>query len=459
MDRLAAEGIRFTDAHDPSSVCTPTRYSILTGRYCWRGRLKKLVLLPFKPPLIEKGRLTLPALFKEHGYDTAAFGKWHLGMNWATIDGRPPERQGGNVDFSKPFSGGPTSVGFDYFFGMDCPNYPPYCFLENNHTLGIPTEPLSTKTLESNPAFGKWEGKHVFGPIGCNPGPALPGWDLTKVLPTLTDKAVAYVEAAGKRSPHQPFFIYFALPGPHYPIVPTREFQGTTKVGPYGDWVHQNDASIGRVLDALDKAGLANNTLVIVTSDNGPEWFAYERIRKFGHYSMGDWRGLKRDIWEGGHRVAFIARWPGHIKPGSTSPEVVCNVDLMATCAALLGARLPDDAGEDSYNILPAILGEKYIGPIREATVHHSCRGHFAIRQGPWVFIDAPTGDDNREPDWLKKQRGYTPHHFPGELYNLDKDPSERTNLYGQRPDIVRKLSPCWKNTNGKAGAGRRVRN
>ncbi|MBN1393809.1 MAG: arylsulfatase [Pirellulales bacterium] len=431
LDRLASQGVRFTDAHDPSAVCTPTRYSILTGRYCWRGRLKRGVLGPFDPPLIEPERLTLPELLKARGYETAAFGKWHLGFQWPTVDGKPPEKDGGNVDFTRPIEQGPTTQGFDYFFGVDCPNYPPYCFIENDRTVGMPTVPLSQKEYDNDPAFG---------PIECRPGPMISGWNLAKILPALTDKVVAHIEHLGERSPRQPFFIYFALTGPHTPIVPDKQFQGTTQVGPYGDWVRQHDATIGRVIKALDRAGMADDTLVIVTSDNGPERFAYERIRRYGHYSMGKWRGVKRDRWEGGHRVPYIVRWPGKIEPGTTNDEIISNVDLMATCAALLGVELPEGAGEDSYNILPALLGEKSAAPIREATVMHSCNGRFAIRQGPWVLIDAPAGGDNRVPDWFNEERGYTADDFPGELYNLDEDPSQKTNLYGDRPEIVRKL-------------------
>ncbi|NLF06957.1 MAG: arylsulfatase [Pirellulaceae bacterium] len=431
LDRLASQGVRFTDAHDPSAVCTPTRYSILTGRYCWRSRLKRGVLEPFALPLIEQGRLTVPELLKSQGYVTAAFGKWHLGFEWPTVDGKPPEKNGSNVDYTRPIEQGPTTRGFDYFFGQDCPNYPPYTFIGNDRTIGLPTIPLLVKELEKNPAFG---------PIDCRSGTMAPGWDMTKILPTLTDKVVKYIEQIGNRSQRQPFFLYFALTGPHTPIVPSPEFQGSANAGPYGDWVRQNDAAVGRVLDTLDRAGLADDTLVIVTSDNGPERFAYDRIRRHGHYSMGDLRGVKRDRWEGGHRVPYIARWPEKIKPGSINDEVISNVDLLATCAALVGAELPDNAGEDSYNILPALLGKKPAAPIREATVMHSCNGRFAIRQGPWVLIDASAGGDNREPQWFKEERGYPPDEFPGELYNLDDDPSQRKNLYGDRPEIVRKL-------------------
>jgi arylsulfatase A-like enzyme len=429
LDRLATQSVRFTDAHAPTAVCTPTRYAVLTGRYCWRSRLQRGVLGPWGETLIEPGRLTVASLLKQHGYATACIGKWHLGWKWATKDGRRaqsgPDRLS-NVDFTQPVAEGPTTRGFDSYFGTDVPNYPPYCFIENDRTLGIPSIP------KPNTMFGV-------------PGLMLEGWDLVQILPTLTKKAVAYVEAAAK-TPDKPFFLYFPLTAPHFPIVPTPEFQGKSGAGLYGDFVAQVDWTVGQVLDAIDRCGLADNTLVIFTSDNGPEVAsevgvgAYDRIQKYGHASMGDLRGVKRDAWEGGHRVPFMARWPGRIKPGTTSSETVCHADLMATLAALLDIRLPDDAAEDSYNILPALLGERLDKPIREAVVHHSCNGKFAIRQGEWVFIDAPTGDDNKEPDWLKKERGYEPHSHPGELYDLSQDLSERRNLYAEHPEIVQRL-------------------
>ncbi len=430
LDRLAAQGIRFTDAHAPTAVCSPTRYAVLTGRYAWRSSLKRGVLRPYDPPIIDAGRLTVPAMLRQAGYRTACIGKWHLGWAWPTSDGKPVGYQkdgSSNVDFTKPVAEGPTTRGFDSYFGTDVPNYPPYCFIENDHTLGIPSR-LKPPTM--------------FG----NPGPMIEGWDLVQILPTLTKKAVEYVEGAAK-DPARPFFLYFPLTSPHTPIVPAPDFKGKSGAGEYGDWVHQTDWTVGQVLDAIDRCGLAENTLVIFTSDNGPEiaigaWSgAYDRIQKFGHASMGDLRGVKRDVWEGGHRVPFMARWPAsRIGRGATSSETICHSDLMATLAALLGTRFPETAGEDSYNILPAILGEKLDRPIREAVVHHSCNGKFAIRQGNWVFIDAPTGDDNKEPDWLKQQRGYQPHTFPGELYDLSQDLSERRNLYGEHPEIVQRL-------------------
>ena len=434
LDRLAVEGMRFTDAHAPDSVCTPSRYGLLTGRYAFRARNKGAVLPPWGRTLIEDGRLTLPALLRQQGYATACIGKWHLGWDWPTKDGHPPSSTNGlgNVDFAQPIANGPTTRGFDYYFGTDVPNYPPYCFIENDRTVGVPS--LAAR-LEKG---------------GINrPGPMLPGWNLTNIMPELTRRAVRYVEEATQTQ--KPFFLYFALTAPHYPVVPTAEFKDRSQAGDYGDFVAQVDGTVGEVLAALARTGLATNTLVIFTSDNGPECVevdpgAYDRIRRYGHWSMDGLRGVKRDTWEGGHRVPFLARWPGHIPPGAASAETICHVDLLATCAALISAKLPANAGVDSCNILPALLGKKPNRLIREGTVLHGGNGRFAIRQGEWVLIDAPSGDGNGgrnrpgEPDWFEQERGYTKNQFPGELYNLLDDLAERRNLYGEKPEAVRRL-------------------
>jgi arylsulfatase A-like enzyme len=434
LDRLAAEGMRFTDAHAPDAVCTPTRYGLLTGRYAFRSRLKSGVLGPWGEPLIEAGRLTLPSFLRQHDYATACIGKWHLGWDWPTTDGRPASSKDGfgNVDFTKPIANGPTTRGFDYYFGVDLPNYPPYCSIENDRTVGVPSVPAPLEKGAIN-----------------RPGPMLPGWSLTNIMPELTRRAVRYVEDAAQT--RRPFFLYFPLTAPHYPIVPTAEFNGRSQAGQYGDFVAQVDSVVGDVLAALARTGLATNTLVVFTSDNGPECVeigpgAYQRIRRYGHWSMDGLRGVKRDTWEGGHRVAFLARWPGHIPAGATSAETICHVDLLATCAALLGSKLPPDAGEDSCNVLPALLGKKLKRPIREATVLHGCNGSFALRQGDWVLIDAPSGDNNGskthpgEPEWFKQERGYTGNELPGELYNLRDDLPQRRNLYAEKPEVVRRL-------------------
>jgi arylsulfatase A-like enzyme len=337
----------------------------------------------------------------------------------------------GNIDFGQPLGGGPTTRGFDAWFGVDLPNYPPYCFIENDRTVGLPS--LAAPMQQGG--FNR-------------PGPMLPGWNLTDIMPQITRHAVRYIEDSARTAPARPYFLYFSLTAPHYPVVPTAEFRGRSQAGDYGDFVAQVDGTVGEVLAALARSGQADNTLVIFTSDNGPECVeidpgAYARIRQYGHRSMDGLRGVKRDAWEGGHRVPFLARWPGRIPAGKSSDETICHVDLMATCAALLGTKLPPSAGVDSYDILPALAGEKLDRPIREATVLHSGGGKFAIRQGEWVLIDAASGDDNRargEPEWFKRERGYAPNRFPGELYNLHEDLAQRRNLYGEKPEVIQRL-------------------
>jgi arylsulfatase A len=447
MDRLAKEGVRFTDAHSPSAVCTPTRYALLSGRYAWRTRLQRNVIGPFSKPLIAEKQLTVASLLREQGYTTACIGKWHLGWGWP----EPGEGASQKRDFTKPITDGPTTRGFDYYFGTDVPNYPPYCFLENDRTVGIPSATAPVGRDSFNIA-----------------GPMLPGWKLVDVLPALEKRAVEYVEKTAKED--KPFFLYLPLTSPHYPVVPSAAFKGKSQVGDYGDFVMQTDYVVGRVLDALIRSGAAENTLVILTSDNGPEVSGevkpgvYDRLKEFGHASMGSLRGAKRDAWEGGHRVPFIARWPGKIQAGSTSDETICHVDLMATLAALLEVKLPADAGVDSFNILPALLGEKRKRALREATVHHSAQGKFAIRKGDWVLILAPTGDDNRkqgEPTWFQKDRGYKLHTEAGELFNLAKDPTQKQNLYATETGKVKELADLMQHyvADGRSTTGPKQKN
>lgn len=425
IDRLAKEGRRFTDAHSPSAVCTPTRYGLLTGRYAWRTRLQRNVIGYFAQPLIAEKQLTVAGLLREQGYATACVGKWHLGWGW------PKPGDGGRRDFTKPIPDGPTTRGFDSYFGTDVPNYPPYCFIENDRTVGIPSEAAPV-------------GRESFNIAGL----MVPGWKLVDVLPGLEQRAAEVIEKSAKRD--KPFFLYLPLTSPHFPVVPAPAFKGKSQAGDYGDFVVQTDHVVGVVLDALKKAGVAENTLVLFTSDNGPEISgevkigAYDRLKQFEHASMGPLRGAKRDAWEGGHRVPFVARWPGKIKAGSTSDETVCHVDLMATLAALFVVKLPADAGVDSVSILPALLGEKHDRPLREATVHHSGQGKFAIRRGDWVLILAPTGDDNRkngEPAWFQTDRGYTAHTEAGELFNLKADPTQKNNIYATETAKVHELA------------------
>jgi arylsulfatase A-like enzyme len=419
MDALAAEGIRFTDAHSPSAVCTPTRYGVLTGRYCWRSRLKRGVLNGYSPALIESGRMTVASLMKQHGYATACVGKWHLGLG--------NEKK---TDFDKPLVPGPNAVGFDYFYGISASlDMPPYCYIENDRPVQRPT---STIKQGNSTEDGWWRA-----------GAVAPGFKHVEVLPKLTEKAVEIIENHAAKKANVPLFLYFALPAPHCPIAPADFVKGRSKAGGYGDFVVQVDWTVGQVVKALERNGLAKHTLIIVTSDNGSPGRTkikrdpYSVIELYGHRPNGNLRGIKADVWDGGHREPFIARWPGKIPAGTVSDEVICLTDLMATCASIVDARLPDNAAEDSYNILPALLGKKRTEPIRQAVVHHSLSGVFCIRQGRWKLILGRGSGGFTSPRRYEPKPGEP----EGQLYDMENDLAESRNLWNERPEIVKRLT------------------
>lgn len=409
-NRFARQGVRFTDMHSPSAVCTPTRYGILTGRYCWRSRLKQGVLEGYSPSLIEPGRLTVPALLRQSGYYTAGLGKWHLGLG---------DRD--KTDYTQPLRPGPVDRGFDYYFGIPSSlDFEPYLFFENDRAVEQPTS--YTK--------GSTEPRGVF----WRPGAIAPRFEFPKVLPTLTDKAVSMIQERG-RKPKQPFFLYFALPAPHTPWVPVEPFVGRSKAGLYGDFVAQVDDTFGRVLRALDEARLSENTLVIFTSDNGAHWTPEDKA-KWPHRANANWRGMKADIYDAGHRIPFLARWPGKIKPRTTSDQLGCLTDLMATAADIAGFKLPDNAGEDSFDLLPALRGQAR-SPIRESVVHHSNQGMFSIRAQNWKLeLGLGSGGFSKP-----VHEDAAPGGPPGQLYDLTKDPGESENVYLKHPDVVARLT------------------
>jgi arylsulfatase A len=383
LDRLAREGMLFTDAHSAASVCTPTRYGVLTGRYPSRiGQFG--VLTTFSPPIIERDRLTVASLLKQHGYHTACIGKWHLGLTWDPSQ----EKKEKSVPIGARVDGGPTALGFDIFWG--------YTHARN---IGMIFE-RDKVALKVEPV---------------------------EVQPLLAKEAAAYIDRRAKAG--GPFFLYLPLCPPHTPIVPAPEFVGTSGVDAYGDWLYQGDWVTGQVLDALDRNRLAENTLVIASSDNGAAGRVYEPLR-----------GSKTSIYEGGHREPLVARWPSRIKPGSVCHDTVCLNDLLATCADLLGAELPAGAGEDSVSILPDLLGTAD-GPVREATVHQSPRGDLAIRQGPWKLIFLSDGTR--------------------ELYNLDSDLSETSNVADANGDVVQRLTRLMRQyiANGRSTPGAAQKN
>lgn len=371
LDRMAQEGVVFTDAHSSSSVSTPTRYGILTGRYNWRSTLKNNVLYGYDKALIPADRETMASMLRKNGYTTAGIGKWHLGWDWDNIDAGKDK-----VDFSKPVQNGPTTRGFDYFYGFcGSLDMAPYVYIEND----MPTSLPDRETVN--------EGKYSWwrkGPTGAD-------FVHEEVLPNLVDRACNYIKEKAKAD--QPYFLYLPLPAPHTPILPTEEFRGKSGIGEYGDFVLMVDAMVGKVLQAVKESGEDGNTIVVFTTDNGCSPAAgIKEMEAQGHRPNSIYRGHKADLFDGGHRIPCILRWPEGTKPHEVR-QTVCLTDFYATFAAINGYKLMDSEGEDSYNLLPAIVSETEIDPIREATVHHSIDGQFTIRQGDWkLLLSASSG-------------------------------------------------------------------
>ncbi|MFK8111162.1 MAG: arylsulfatase [Rubripirellula sp.] len=453
IDRLAEDGMRFTDAHTPSSVCTPTRYGILTGRYCWRTRLKYRVLDGFDPPLIEQDQVTVPSLLRQHGYQTGCVGKWHLGMQWTdrvgaavpavSIDRRTPPRSGRDVDYTQPIEGGPNAVGFDFFFGISASlNMSPFCYLKNNRPVQIPN-------IESPRIRNEF--------IVVDEGIRSSDFAIAGVTPRLNGEAVAFIERSAAAAKEQggarrPFFLYFPLTAPHLPVIPNAEFQGVSQAGLYGDFVVEVDATVGAIVNAIERAGVAENTLVIFSSDNGGlyHWWSPQEaddvahykptprgqsMKEYGHQGNAHLRGTKADIWEGGHRVPLIAKWPAAIGASRISHSLIELTDLLATCAEILGVDLPSDAGPDSHSMLGAMLGT--IGSERDFAVHHSLWGTFAIREGDWKMVPQRGSGGFTRPRQVEPAEGES----VGQLYNLAEDPSETKNVWNENPEVVRRLA------------------
>jgi arylsulfatase A len=434
MDRLAKEGVIFTDAHSGSSVCTPTRYGVITGRYAWRSKLQSSVLGGLSPRLIEQGRLTVASMLKEQGYSTHCIGKWHLGMDWVrkgqvTELGIESEGQVNNVDYTQPITNGPTSVGFDTYFGISASlDMVPYCFIENDR---VPATPTETMKLAMNGSGDKMS--------FTREGPGSPGFRGEDVLPTFTTRAKQIIqEKAAAAKQGSPFFIYMPLNSPHTPILPSEKWQGKSGLSLYADFVMETDDAIGQIMRATEENGIGNDTLIIVTSDNGcsPQANFPDLIAK-GHNPNGVMRGHKADIFDGGHRVPFLVRWPAKVKGGQTTSQLTCLTDFTATVAEITGVKLPDSAAEDSFSFLPALLGESG-KPMRQSVIHHSINGSFAIREGDWKLeLCAGSGG------WSDPRPG-----SPGEkglpntqLYNLTSDIGEKNNLQADKPEIVAKMT------------------
>ena len=435
LDRLAAEGLRFTDGHSSSGVCTPSRYAMLTGRHHWRDFHN--IAGAFDGPVFKPGQLTMPEMLRRQGYATACIGKWHLGMDWDAIrkPGTPKKSiQHSDFDWTKKFPGGPLDHGFDYYFGDNVINFPPYAWIENDRLVAAPDTTLTN--VPGKPKEGSWE---------CRPGPARSDWDFYQVLPTLTRKGVEYIQS--RKGREQPFFLYFPLPSPHAPIVPTDAFDGKSKAGAYGDFVCQTDDACGQLLAALRASGLESNTIVIFSADNGAERSAYARDEKVDHWSSAPFRGVKRDIYEGGHHVPFLIKWPGVTKAGTVTDALISQVDLMATFAALVNFDLPKNAAEDSHNFQPWLKGASKTPP-RSTMVHNTYEKYgYAIRDGDWLLIAAASGyAQHKSPSaWNKKHQHGPDDDLPVELYNLKDDIGQKHNLASGYPDKVAELQALLK--------------
>lgn len=432
MDQLAADGMTFTDAHSSSSVCTPTRYSIMTGRYNWRTILQQSVLNGYGLPLIPTDRMTVASLLRENGYTTAMIGKWHLGLGIATTDGKRakpigslsawhakkgkgafPTAELSNIDWKGTIKGGPVDLGFDSWFGIAASlDFPPYVWIRDRNWIGEGTHAK---------AFHRY-------------GPASEDFEAIDVLDRLTDETVKFISEYNST---KPFFIYMPIPSPHTPIVPIQEWQGKSGLGKYGDFVMQTDDVVGQVIKALNDKGISENTMVIMTSDNGCSKMAgISQLQAQGHFPSAEYRGSKADIWDGGHRVPFFVKWPKVIQAGSVSDELVCQIDLLATCAELVGQDLPANAGEDSESILPIFTGGKP-DYSRKGLIHHSVSGHFAYREGKWKLLLARGSGGWTAPNEKSAKAQGAP---VAQLYDMEADPGETTNLYESHPEVAARL-------------------
>ncbi len=457
IDRLASQGMRFTDAHSSSGVCSPSRYTLLTGRYHWRTRLQSGIVGLWDKPLIPTDRLTIGSLAKQQGYRTACIGKWHLGWDWPVsaterqaLVALTHRKDGGRLTpksvtdeqrelwqqiFSRPIGGGPTAVGFDRYFGTDVPNWPPFCFIDNNRTIGIPTTLLSLTDFRDHRA--------------SNQGPAVADWSLEAVLPRLRDEAVAFIEQSAKQP--DPFLLYLPLTSPHTPLAVNEPWRGKSGLeNACADLIMETDAVVGEVLAAIDRAGVTDETLVVFTSDNGfAPYVGVKELEARGHFPSGPLRGYKSDAWEGGHRVAFIVRYPGVVAPASQSDQLVHQADLLATFAEVLAADLPADAGEDSVSLLPLFRGDDQ--PVRQHAISCGMRGLPAIRDGQWkLVLGAGSGGWSKGDDAADLQ-----------LYDLAADLGEVTNLAAAQPDRVQAMVAAYQKiaAEGRSTLGPRQQN
>ena len=446
MDRLAAEGMRFTDGHSSSGCCSPSRYTLLTGRYHWRTTLQSGIVGVWGKPLIAPDRLTIGKLAQQHGYRTACIGKWHLGRYWPItpeqkahfigFGGKPggggevsttvsdAHRETWKAVFSQRIPGGPTERGFDEYFGTDVPNWPPYCFIDGDRTAGIPSELLPASKLAKNQASLQ--------------GPALPDWQLEGILPALATRAEKFIKVQAKAQ--NPFLLYLPLTSPHTPLAVNPEWKGKSGLNSdFADLVMETDVVIGRVLEALKAGGIENDTFVFFTSDNGcAAYIGVPSLEAQGHFPSGPLREYKTSVHEGGHRVPFVVRWPGVVKAGSVCQQLVMQADTLATLAEILGTTLPENAGEDSLSLMPLLKGEDRA--IRTHAINTACAGTPSLREGAWKLVLAA--------DPVMKT--------PVQLYNLDEDLGETTNLAAMHPDRVKSMQNTMEKiiVNGRSTPG-----
>ncbi len=413
IDRLAREGLRFTDAHAPGPLCHPSRYGLITGRYPFRTDISRWP----KQPLIEKGQVTIASLLKTAGYHTAMVGKWHLGFH--------------EEGYDQPLRGGPVDCGFDSFFGLRAStDIPPYFYIRGDRAVEPPTGHIAAHHSE------------VWSPIQggfWREGEIAPGLELKEVLPRLTDEACTVINAQAGKNPdaRPPLMLYLAYTAPHTPWLPAAEFAGKSGAGTYGDFVMMVDVQIGRVLAALEKAGMMQDTLLIFASDNGPVWLPAD-VARLGHDAAGGLRGMKADAWEGGHRMPFIVRWPGRVKAGTVSERTICFTDLLATFADICGAKLSAGVGRDSFSFLPVLEGRQYKDqPVRGPIVMQAgSSSAMMIRSGDWKLINQLGSGGFSKPSTIKPESGDP----AGQLYNLRDDLAETNNLYLKHPEIVARL-------------------
>lgn len=460
LDQLAAKGARFTDAHTSSSVCTPSRYSLLTGRYSWRTRLENGVFDGFAPPLIEVERPTIASFLKAQGYSTACVGKWHLGMQWTRKDGtletvdneikNGHRRTGETIALDRPITGGPNAVGFDYYFGISASlDMSPYCWIENGRAQ-----------------YSKLEEMPMIREIALSHGPGLRDHDfkLDEVLPTMKTRAIRWINEQHERAPKQPFFLYLPLTSPHLPAVPSASFIGKSGAGVYGDFVVETDDFVGGIVETLKKRGLLENTIIIFSTDNGGLWHEWDPVetddvanykpqprgeytRKLGHQSNGKLRGTKADIWEGGHRVPLIVQWLGRL-PAAVVETPVELTDIFGTIAETIGVPLPTNAAEDSFSFLSTMLRPGLGQTARPFLVHHSIRGTFALREQDWVYIETRgSGGFSRLPV-VEPKTGEA----SGQLYNLRTDLEQTQNVFLAEPERVKHLESLLKSARTSSG-------